>query len=181
MFWYLLLVCWPFCLFCFPPHPTPRVFENYLVLLLDHFSVLNQALGHASGSCLKHAGDAKAIWARVCWLVQNVSALSTVCLHCAGSGDITKNKTQRAQRRCPYNMAGDETDVSTRRGPERTLSAFPGQASWRGWCLSWVHRSSQVQSPRREGWGPQLGCSLGSPFQSSLTFLLVLLCSSFSP
>lgn len=48
----------------------------------------------------------------MCWLVQNVPVLSIVYLHCAGSGAITKNETQRAERRCPYNMATDETDVS---------------------------------------------------------------------
>lgn len=78
-----------------------------------------------------HAGDGKAIGQECVGLSENFSVLSIVCLHCARSAAVTKNKTQRAERRCPYNMASDETDVFTDRGPERMSPAFPEQASWR--------------------------------------------------
>lgn len=76
------------------------------------------------------AGDAKATGQERVRLPRTfLSQVLCVCLHWGGGGDITKGKTQRAERRCPYNMTSDETDVSTHRGPERTLSAW--QASWR--------------------------------------------------
>lgn len=63
-------------------------------------------------------------------------------------------------------MTSEETDVSPHRGPGRISSDFLGQASWRRWCTSQAYHSSQVLTPRREGWGLGLDYSLSSHFQS---------------
>lgn len=125
-----------------------------------------------------HAGDAKVTG-------QEFISLSKIFLSCTlcactvlGSGNVTKNETQRAERRCPYNVVNDETNMSTYRRPGGTSCPVPGQASW-SWCPSWAHHSSQVHTPCQGGLGLQLDCS--KPFPKQPPFLLAADLQQFLP
>lgn len=142
------LVCLPFCLFCFFPPSLRELASTSAQSSLSQYLTRFQDTDLEAVGCMPWwQGDGTT----VCWLVHKVSVLSTVCLHSAGRRDVTKNRSQRAER-CPYDMASDERHVPIR-GTRKDLICF----SRAGFLEEMMHESDPSLLISSNSWKGGLG------------------------